>query len=179
MELPQSSLQLARCSTGDCPMPSVILVNDINVVNPEKNLLIKYADDITLSIPIGPNLPDDSSVSEIKNIPLWSSMNHMKLNLTKTWDLVMRGKTQKTPPGNVPMIERKNELKLLGVTFHENPCNWDSHFHNMMDKANSRLYILRICKYYGYTLEELTILFRSLIMSVVTYAIEAWACAYG
>ena len=60
------------------------------------------------------------------------------------------------------------------------PCKWDSHFHNMMDKANSRLYILRICKYFGYTLEELTILFYSLIyMFVFTYAIEAWACAYG
>ena len=67
----------------------------------------------------------------------------------------------------------------MGVTFHENPCNWDSHFQNMMDKANSRLHILRTCKYYGYTLEELTILFHSLIMSVFTYAIEVWACAYG
>ena len=33
----------------------------------------------------------------------------------------MRGKTQKTPPGTVPIIERKSELKLLGVTFHESP----------------------------------------------------------
>mgnify|MGYP007058844394 CR=1 FL=1 len=31
----------------------------------ETNLLIKFADDITLSIPIGPKLPDDSTVSEI------------------------------------------------------------------------------------------------------------------
>ena len=161
------------------PVLFSIMVNDINAVNPETNLLIKYADDITLSIPIGPNLPDDSSVSEIQNIELWSSMNRMKLNLTKTWELVMRGKTQKTPPETVHMIERKSELKLLGVTFHENPCNWDSHFQNMMDRANSRLHILRICKYYGYTLEELTILFHSLIMSVFTYAIEVWACAYG
>ena len=86
---------------------------------------------------------------------------------------------KKPPPGSVHLIERKSELKLLGVTFHENPYNWDSYFHNMIDKANSRLYILRICKYYGYTLEELTILFHSLIMSVFTYTIEVWACAYG
>ena len=50
----------------------------------ETNLLIKFADGITLSIPIGPKLPDDSTVSEIQNIALWSSMNRMKLNLTKT-----------------------------------------------------------------------------------------------
>ena len=49
----------------------------------------------------------------------------------------------------------------------------------MMNKAYSILYILRICKYYGYTIEEITILFCSFIMSVFTYAIEVWACAYG
>ena len=31
----------------------------------------------------------------------------------------------------------------------------------------------------GYTSEELTILFHSLIVSVFTYGIEVWACAYG
>ena len=87
----------------------------------------------------------------------------------------MRGKTKNTPPESVPIIAGKGELKLLGVTFHENLCNWDTHFHNMTDKANSRLYILRTCKYYGYTLEELTILFDGLITSVFTYGIEVWA----
>ena len=57
------------------------MLNDINAVNRETNLLTKFADDIKLSIPIRPNLPDDSSVSEIENIKLWSSMNRMKLNL--------------------------------------------------------------------------------------------------
>ena len=49
----------------------------------------------------------------------------------------------------------------------------------MMDKANLRLYMLRICKYYGYTLEELTILSHTLIVSLFTYTIEVQACAYG
>ena len=105
------------------PVLFSIMVNDINVVNPETNLLIKFADDITQSIPVGPNLPDDLSVSEIQNIKLWSNMNRLKLNLTKTWELVMRGQTPKNPPGTVPVIDRKSELKLLGVTSHENPCN--------------------------------------------------------
>ena len=46
-------------------------------------------------------------------------------------------KDPKNPPGTVPTIERKSELKLLGVKFHENPCNWDTHFHNMMDNIRS------------------------------------------
>ena len=68
------------------PVLFSIMVNDINVVNPETNLLIKFADDITQSIPVGPNLHDDSSVSEIQNVKLWSNMNRLKLNVTKTWD---------------------------------------------------------------------------------------------
>ena len=36
-----------------------------------------------------------------------------------------------------------------------------------------------ICIYYGYSLQELTILFESLIMSLFKYATEVWACAYN
>ena len=97
---------------------------------------------LPLIIPIGPNLPDDSSVGEIQNIELWESMNRMKLNLTKTGELVMKRKTR-NPPWTIPITERKSELQLLEVTFHENPCNWDTHFHYMMSKAISRLCILK------------------------------------
>ena len=44
-------------------------------------------------------------------------------------------------------------------------------------KASSRLYIIRIRKYYGYSIENLDLLFQSLILSVFTYAIEVWGCA--
>ena len=43
----------------------------------------------------------------------------------------------------------------------------------MMVKANSRLNVLRACKYYGQTLVELMILFDS-FMSVFTYGIEVY-----
>ena len=64
------------------------------------------------------------------------------------------------------------------VTVNEDRCNWDTQFENMLSKASSRLYILRVCKYYGYSLQELKLLFDSLIMSLFTYAIEVWACAH-
>ena len=92
------------------PVLFSIMVNDINVVNPETNLLIKFADDITQSIPVGPNLPDDSSVSEIQNIKLWSNMNRLKLKLTKTWEVVMRGKTPKILLGLCPLLTERANL---------------------------------------------------------------------
>ena len=58
------------------PVLFSIMVNDINAVNLERNVLIKFAADMTLSIPmIGPNLRYDRSVREIQNIKLWSSKN--------------------------------------------------------------------------------------------------------
>ena len=100
------------------------------------------------------------------------------LNLSKTWEMFVRGRTRKPLPEAMSDIGRKSELKLLGVTFNEHPCNWNTHFDHMLSKASSRLYILRVCKYYGYSKEELTILFDNLIMSLFTYAIEVWACVY-
>ena len=72
-------------------------------------------------------------------------------------------------------IERKGDLKLLRVTLNEETCNWDTHlmhFDHVISKASPRLYILRVCKYYGYYLQELTLLFDSLIISFFSYAIQ-------
>ena len=159
------------------PVLFSIMVNDITAVYPNRNLLIKFADDIILSIPIQANSPDPAP-EEVDNIKQWSIVNRMSLNLTKTWETVMKGKTRKQIPEKIPEIERKSELKLLGVTFTSNPCNWDTHIDSLLHRAASRLYILRVCKFYGYSDHELTSLFDSLIMSLFLYAIEVWGCAF-
>ena len=48
----------------------------------------------------------------------------------------------------------------------------------MLSKASSRMYILRVCKYYGYSISEIHQLFNSLIMPIFLYRIEVWAGAY-
>ena len=149
------------------------MVNDITAVYPNRNLLIKFADDIILSIPIQANSPDPDP-EEVDNIKQWSIVNRMSLNLTKMWETVMKGKTRKQIPEKIPEIERKSELKLLGVTFSS---NWDTHIDSLLHRAASRLYILRVCRFYGYSDNELTSLFDSL-MSLFLYAIEVWGCAF-
>jgi hypothetical protein len=75
------------------------------------------------------------------------------------------------------MIVRKSWLKILGVTFQENPSMWDMHLDELMSKACSRMYIIRICKYYGFSRKELDLLFHSLILSILVFGIEVWGCA--
>ena len=151
-------------------------INDIKAVN--TNLLVKFTDDITVSLPIEANVGLDESETEVLSFIEWSENNCMKVNLTKTWELLLRGKTTRTPPEPLEIIGRKEKLKLLGVTFEQVPVNWDTHIDYLLSKNSNRLYILRICKYYGYSIENLDLLFQILILSVFTYAIEVWGWAF-
>lgn len=85
---------------------------------------------------------------------------------------------RRDPPAPLAIVERKTKLKLLGVTFEDDPVNWDSHIDHELGKASSRMYILRVCRFYGYPKEQLDLLFQSLIISVFPCAIEVWGCCF-
>ena len=102
-----------------------IIVNDIRPV-PYDTIMMKYADDITCSLPVGPSCP--SAVEEVNNIKGWASQNLMSLYLKKTKELLINGKTNKEPPIPVSGIEQVSSLRLFGDTFNRSPVNWDTHF---------------------------------------------------
>ena len=126
------------------PVLFSIFINDIKAVNTNKNFLVKFADDITVSLPIEANVGLDESETEVLSFIEWSENNCMKVNLTKTWELLLRGKTTRTPPEPLEIIGRKGRLKLLGPTFEQAPVNWDTHIDYLLSKASSRLYIIKI-----------------------------------
>ena len=154
------------------------MINDITVVHPGSNLHLEYADDLTLSILVKSTVPNSLAMQEVGNIQQWAFKKRVKLNLSKTWEMVLRGKTTKQVPDALPSIVRKPELKLFGATFNQDPCNWDTHFDLLLRKASSRLYMIRVFKFYGYLQEELTALSNSLIMSLFLYAIEVWGSTF-
>lgn len=152
-----------------------LMVDDIKSVEPETNLLVKFADDITVSAPV--KSTGDSAELETRNIENWARNNRMTLNLSKTWEMLLSGGTSKPPPAPIEDIERKKWLKLLGVTLEDDVCCWDLHVDALLSKAGSRMYILRVCRRYGYQKEHLNYLFNSLILSLFLYGIEMWGSA--
>lgn len=134
--------------------------------------MVKFADDITISIPVS-NDSTDATINEVNSIRDWAASNRMTLNHSKTWEMLIHGKTTKPNPQPVPDIERKSWLKLLGITFQENPCCWDLHVDKLITKASSRLYILRVCKFYGYSQDQVNKLFDSLILSLFAYGLRS------
>ena len=66
----------------DVPPGSVlgpVLINYIKPLNPNRNLLEKFADDFTLSVLQEVNV-SDSLVKEIENVSQWAIENEMTLN---------------------------------------------------------------------------------------------------
>ena len=45
-------------------------------------------------------------------------------------------------------------------------------FKYILKKASAQLHILRVCKFYGYTIDDLHVLFNSLIMPILYFSIE-------
>ena len=67
--------------------------------------------------------------------------------MKRTWEMVVRGNVFRPLPDPIPTIERKTWLRILGITLQDNPCDWDLHFEELINKASSRMYIMRVCKY--------------------------------
>ena len=110
------------------PILFSLMVNDIQLADPRRNLLVKFADDITISVPVSQE-STDVTINVVNSIRDWAASNRMTLNLSKTWEMLIHGKTTKPNPQPVPGIERKSWLKLLGIIFIENSKRYHS-FHN-------------------------------------------------
>ena len=57
----------------------------------------------------------------------WAEKNQMTLNLNETWEMILKSGSLKVPPAPLAIVECKPKLKLLGVTFEDDPVNWGSH----------------------------------------------------
>ena len=63
-----------------------LIINDLTVKDPDNNLLVKFADDMTVSAPVKENY--DSASAEVDNIEEWTQANRMSINLTKMWEII-------------------------------------------------------------------------------------------
>ena len=94
----------------------------------------------------------------------------MTLNLTKTKEIVVKGKVERPLPTVTVDIRQEEFLKLLGVYLHSNPTNWD--------KQGGRVCTYYECaRKYGYGLDSLHHLFHNLIIPIFTYGISVWSVA--
>ena len=82
------------------------MVNGIAAVSPMDHFLVKYADDITISVLVRQST--DTAAAEVENMKKWADINEMSLNFSKTREMCMHGKTTKLFSPELPGIKRKS-----------------------------------------------------------------------
>ena len=153
------------------PPSFVVTASDLTVVT-NGNILDKYADDTYLIVPSS----NTGSISaELANISKWAAENNLKLNATKSKELVVtkpRYKTGALPPP-FPQMERVSSLNILGITITTN-LSMTEHVNIVGSKCAQIFYGLKILKNFGLPTSYKNTVFRALVISKITYASPAW-----
>ena len=78
------------------PVLFSVMVSDIQAVDSDSSTLDKFADDLTFGILV--KEIQDQAPQEVQNILSWAQDKLMTINLTKTKEMVVKGKVERPLP---------------------------------------------------------------------------------
>ena len=134
------------------------------------SFIVKYADDVTLLIPVLKECTNDLSRvnTEISLFQCWCRENGMFINASKSKCMTIHFSNNHLPP--IPGLQNVTKLKILGVVFNDR-LTWHDHFSDVCKKASRRLYVLRILKHTCiFSHDQLVEVFCSSVRSLLEYA---------
>jgi len=133
--------------------------------------MFKFADDVDL-VTTTDNY--DLILDELKKIAEWAERNNLKLNKSKTKEIIFhnaRNRLMMPPP--LEEINRVSSIKLLGITFQSNLL-MNNHVEEVLTSCSNMLYALKILRSQGMDNQGLQDVFRSKVVSRITYASSSW-----
>jgi hypothetical protein len=167
--LPISASVVQGSSIG--PAMFILNASDLHPIT-SGNKQHKYADDFYLIVPASNSL---SIPDELANIACWASANNLRLNPSKTQEMVVTGGSRNKsllPPVSTS-LQRTGSIKILGV-FVDDKLNFSLHVQNVVAVASQSLYALKVLRTHGLQGSALHEVSRSTFLSRVTYALPAW-----
>ena len=171
-----SRLQInASVFQGSCVGPPMFIINssDLKPLH-QDNYLDKYADDSYLIV--GSN--NETTVgAELEHIETWSTDNNLKLNVSKTKEIVFyngwQNKGIASEASLIPGIDRVDSMKILGVTIEDN-FSVSKHVSNVVTACMQSFFPIKILKHQGLSITCASTVFDALVTSRLTYASPAW-----
>ena len=103
------------------PASFLVCASDLHPAR-QGNYHNKYADDVCLIIP---SSNSHTCALELQHIAEWASDNNLKLNETKSYEMIVTSSSSKIKnlteiPAPLPNIARVDSLVMLGVTIQNN-----------------------------------------------------------
>lgn len=155
------------------PVSYVINAADLTTVT-DGNQMHKYADDTYILIP---SCNIHSRETELKHVEQWASTNNLKLNRTKSLEVIFTSSRRKLQecdlPTALPDIARATAIKILGVTI-TNHLSVSEHVRDIIGKCAQTMHALKILRRHGMSQEALRIVYKAVALAKLTYAAPAW-----
>ena len=156
------------------PLGFVTLVND--AAADDALTTLKYVDDLTL---IETRSRDKSPVMQdhLDKFSDWAKNNHMKLNPSKCAHMKVpflknQDEDHALTIDQVPLQE-VSTTKILGVHVSSD-LKWSKHICEVLKKANSRLYLLKLLKHFNLLTDDLVTIYSGFVRPTVEYAAPVW-----
>ena len=146
--------------SGLGPASCVVTAGDLQPGH-DGNVIIRYADDTYLIVPA---VNSDTSIGELRRIRNWADENHLKLNATKSREIIfkprgMRKKMVQLPPPCL-RIEQVTQITAVGVVVNDHMTATD-HVTSLLTSCTKLLYALRVLRALGLSQQSLMDVFRA------------------
>ena len=170
--------------TALAPFLFILDTNDF-CYNTESCFLQKYSDDST----IGALIKDDDEVEYrglIKNFVKWAEESNLRLNASKTKELVVDFRKPRDPPRPPPApvfinkveVEMVDSYKYLGLYMNKK-LDWSDNTDALYKKGQSRLFFLRRLRSFDVCSRLLRMFYQSVVASAIFSAVACWGSGAG
>ena len=151
-----------------------ISIHDLNITLGNHDALFKCADDSTIIAPVWKKVDySDQLVSQFLD---WTNTNGMSCNPSKCKELTIKKRGNHDLYSPIGMIPSCKEVEILGVTF-QCDSKFSVHVKNKLIKANKSLHILRTLRKEGYNQSEIDLLFNTIVLPNINYALSVYAAS--
>ena len=100
----------------------------------------------------------------------------MSCNPSKCKELTIKRRGNRDPYSPIGMILRCKEVEIVGVTF-QCDSKFSVHVKNKLIKTNKSLHILRTLREEGYNQSEIDLLFNTIVLPNINYALSVYAAS--
>ena len=157
------------------PASFIVTASDLPPIH-AGNAFVKFADN---SYVIVPAVNSNTCASELAHVQTWADGNNLKLNWSKSKDIIFTGRRHRcgsaeAPPCmGIPQVHSR-PITALGVVLN-GKMNAADHVSSLLAACFSSLYALRVLRDHGMPTKSLQDVFRATIIAKLTYCAPAWS----